>query len=109
MSRSDAKVNDEEVGLQDESSYLLVKSNSKRRQNVWGSSREDDERRVAEVVYALFMYEHHRTHQHPRTSPRLPPERRFTRHRNFYVRQLNEFVSIDGTGLVCAPVWYRNI
>lgn len=47
---------------------------------------------VAEIIYALFMEHHHRSHEHPRTSPRLPPETRGKRHRNYYVHSLNQFV-----------------
>lgn len=46
---------------------------------------------VAEIVYALFAYEHHHSHAHPRTNPVLPPEPRFARHRNFYIFELNQF------------------
>lgn len=47
---------------------------------------------LAELIVALFMAEqHHHSHTHPRTNPPLPPEKRFARHRNFYVYQLNQF------------------
>jgi len=49
------------------------------------------ERQLSEVIWALFMEEHHHSHAHPRTNPQLPPERRFKRHRNYYIWSLNQF------------------
>jgi hypothetical protein len=46
---------------------------------------------IAEIVYLLFWTEHPHAHNHPRTSPMLPPEKRFARHRNFYVYWLNQY------------------
>lgn len=46
---------------------------------------------VAVLIYNLFMHEHHHSHNHPKTSPYLPPEHRFLRHRNFYIWCLNQF------------------
>lgn len=33
------------------------------------------DQQLAELVYQLFVSEHHRSHQHPRTNPQLPPEK----------------------------------
>jgi hypothetical protein len=46
---------------------------------------------IAEIVYLLFWTEHPHAHNHPRTNPMLPPEKRFSRHRNFYIYWLNQF------------------
>jgi hypothetical protein len=48
-------------------------------------------RQVAEVFVRLFLEEHPHAHNHPRTNPVLPPEKRFARHRNFYIYWLNQF------------------
>jgi len=49
------------------------------------------EHELAEIIHGLFMHQHHYSHQHPRTNPTLPPEKRFTRHRNYYIWLLNQF------------------
>ena len=46
---------------------------------------------VAEIIYKLFTAPHHHSHNHPRSTPYLPPQKRYSRHRNFYVYQMNEF------------------
>ncbi|GKY96811.1 hypothetical protein MPSEU_000640300 [Mayamaea pseudoterrestris] len=46
---------------------------------------------LAELIYKLFMEPHHHSHNHPRTNPYLPPQKRYSRHRNFWVFQLNQF------------------
>lgn len=50
------------------------------------------DQQVAEIIYALFMKTHPRSHEHPRTSPRLPPEIRGKRHRLYTIYMLNQFV-----------------
>lgn len=52
---------------------------------------EPVEFKLAFVIGALFLHEHHYSHAHPRTNPPLPPEKRGKRHRDFYVYQLNQF------------------
>jgi hypothetical protein len=48
---------------------------------------------VAEKILALFLQSEWRDelHQHPKTNPKRPPEKRFRRHRNYYVYQMNQF------------------
>eukprot|EP00980_Cylindrotheca_fusiformis_P028310 scaffold22591_cov125-Cylindrotheca_fusiformis.AAC.6 len=48
---------------------------------------------VAEIVLALFLQSEWRSelNQHPKTSPKRPPEKRFRRHRNYYVYEVNQF------------------
>ena len=74
-----------EDGTAEEREGLLVKSKS--------SSQEEEERQVAELIHDLFIYGQCDPHHQPLTSPELPPERRFKRHRNYYIYQLNQFVS----------------
>lgn len=51
------------------------------------------EEEVAEKVLALFLQSERKSelNQHPKTSPKRPPEKRFRRHRNYYVFQVNQF------------------
>ena len=53
----------------------------------------DGDLQVAETILALFLQIDSRDElsQHPKTNPKRPPERRFKRHRNYYVNQVNEF------------------
>jgi hypothetical protein len=46
---------------------------------------------LAELIYKLFVEPHHHSHNHPRSTPYLPPQKRYSRHRNFWVFQLNQF------------------
>ena len=46
---------------------------------------------VAELIYNLFTKPHHHSHNHPRSTPYLPPQKRYARHRNFWVNLLNNF------------------
>jgi len=49
------------------------------------------ENELADLINALFVEAHHYSHAHPRSNPQLPPVKRFKRHRNFYVYELNQF------------------
>ncbi|GAX23460.1 hypothetical protein FisN_15Lh156 [Fistulifera solaris] len=61
------------------------------------------------------MKQHHSSHEHPRTSPRLPPEVRGKRHRLYYIDILNQFrhwwktsrllVRLAGTTVLCQKSW----
>ena len=57
------------------------------------SACTNGEAQVAETIVALFLQSDLRDelNQHPKTNPRRPPEKRFKRHRNYYVWQLNQF------------------
>ena len=49
---------------------------------------------VGRVIYALFLLpkkDPGAIHVHPKTNPKMAPELRFARHRNYYVYHLNEF------------------
>eukprot|EP00934_Nitzschia_sp_Nitz4_P003730 Nitzschia sp. Nitz4//scaffold380_size13111//5510//7999//NITZ4_008982-RA/size13111-augustus-gene-0.39-mRNA-1//-1//CDS//3329549879//3720//frame0 len=49
---------------------------------------------VAEAIYSLFVLQQGHWYDlasHPATNPKLCPERRFKRHRNYYIYQLNQF------------------
>jgi hypothetical protein len=46
---------------------------------------------LAEIIFKLFATKHHHSHNHPRSTPYLPPQKRYSRHRNFWVYQTNEF------------------
>jgi hypothetical protein len=49
---------------------------------------------TAEVIYELFLLQEinwDELYAHPKTNPKLPPEKRFQRHRNYYIYQLNQF------------------
>jgi hypothetical protein len=47
---------------------------------------------VAEVIQKLFTEVNwNDLGEHPKTSPKRPPEKRFRRHRNYYVFKLNQF------------------
>lgn len=52
-----------------------------------------DDVEVAETILALFLHTDGRDelNQQPKTNPKRPPERRFKRHRNYYVWQVNQF------------------
>ncbi len=49
---------------------------------------------TADLIYDLFVQQDRNwddVNAHPTTNPKLSPERRFSRHRNYYVYQLNQF------------------
>jgi hypothetical protein len=47
---------------------------------------------VAEVMFQLFVQaDWEELSQHPKCNPKMCPEKRFKRHRNFYVWKLNQF------------------
>jgi hypothetical protein len=49
---------------------------------------------VAEIIHVLFLMGNHYSDdlsKYPKTNPKLPPEVRYKRHRNFYIYVLNEF------------------
>jgi hypothetical protein len=46
---------------------------------------------LAELIVALFFDDHPPSHHHPPTNPKLPPEKRGKRHRNYYIYELNQF------------------
>jgi hypothetical protein len=49
---------------------------------------------TAELIHELFLQQDRNWDDidaHPKTNPKLPPENRFKRHRNYYIFQLNEF------------------
>ena len=48
---------------------------------------------IAELVYCIIHQSHRAYNEQPQTNPRLPPEKRKQRHRNYYVWCVNEFVS----------------
>ncbi|CAJ1930945.1 unnamed protein product [Cylindrotheca closterium] len=57
------------------------------------SARTIGDVEVAETILALFLHSdrRHELNRHPKTNPNRPPEKRFKRHRNYYVWQLNQF------------------
>lgn len=49
---------------------------------------------VAELLHSLFLAQNANWNDldaNPKTNPKLCPERRFKRHRNYYIYQLNQF------------------
>lgn len=47
---------------------------------------------VAEVIFDLFIYTSWKeVNEHPKANPRRAPEKRFQRHRNYYIYWLNQF------------------
>ena len=46
---------------------------------------------VADTILELFLQRKNQILRHPKTNPKRPPEKRFRRHRNYYVFQLNQF------------------
>jgi hypothetical protein len=60
------------------------------------ASRENDDARVAEAVFVLLWMGQRRypssdLGKHPKTNPKLPPEARYKRHRNYSIFKLNQF------------------
>jgi hypothetical protein len=92
---------DPEEGTGEERQYLLAalgpKSHPASPAIGYDDVEEAEQRRLAELIYTLFTQDHHHTHQHPRSSPRLPPVRRGERHRNYFIYQLNQFVSVHSS------------
>jgi hypothetical protein len=59
-----------------------------------GSDNSSGEVSTAEVIYELFLLQEGNLDDlsaHPKTNPKLAPEQRFKRHRNYYIFQLNQF------------------
>jgi hypothetical protein len=47
---------------------------------------------VAEVIFDLFVHSYWgELNEHPKTNPKRTPEKRFKRHRNYYIYHLNQF------------------
>jgi hypothetical protein len=80
---------DEEEGLLDvkETTRLIDKKNPD------GNSRPLSVF-TGKLIYELFLQDGanwNDAHLHPKTNPKCAPERRFARHRNYYIYLLNEF------------------
>lgn len=72
---------------QEETTTLLIKSSNKNNTDILDVS-------TAEVIYELFLQQEGNWDDlfaHPKTNPKMTPEKRFKRHRNYYVYQLNQF------------------
>lgn len=73
-----------------ESQSLIVSSKATTKK---GSSDGNDAQ-VTEAIFLLFLMGRHFTSdlsKNPKTNPKLPPEVRYKRHRNYYIFKLNQF------------------
>jgi hypothetical protein len=48
---------------------------------------------LAELIYCVLNRKHVASQEQPKTSPKMPPVKRGKRHRNYFVWQMNQFVS----------------
>lgn len=88
----------------------LLPLNSKTEQKQWYGDPSEEETKLllttsdddvtsvdvstAEVIYEMFVLQESNwndLYAHPMTNPKLAPEKRFKRHRNYYIYQLNQF------------------
>ena len=65
---------------------LLLSSVSNKGPNIMAIDSD-----VADTILELFLQSKNQVLRHPKTNPKRPPEKRFRRHRNYYVYQLNQF------------------
>ena len=82
-----------EMGSNEERQVLLGNQQQNREELIVGTKNEKRNHEIADLIFHLFN-QHQATslHQHPKSNPTLPPVKRGTRHRNYYVWQMNEFV-----------------